>query len=66
MASIANSTDRTDKLNGNNYRTWKFNMKMALIQRELWEHAGGAATEPEGDVELFNRRKEKKHWQQSL
>lgn len=36
--------DRIDKLNGANYRSWKFNMRMTLIQRELWQHVTGDAT----------------------
>lgn len=35
--------DRIDKLNGANYRSWKFNMKITLVQRELWQHVTGEA-----------------------
>lgn len=35
--------DRIDRLNSNNYRTWKFAMKMLLIQRELWDYVNGTA-----------------------
>lgn len=62
MASAIQSIDRIDKLNGNNYRSWKFNMKMALVQRELWQHATGEAVRPAEDVdeiERFNRKQEK-------
>lgn len=37
-------------------------MKMALVQRELWQHATGEAVKPEEDVneiERFNRKEEK-------
>jgi len=42
MANI-NVFDRVDRLNNNNYRTWKFAMKMLLIQRELWKYVDGSA-----------------------
>lgn len=62
MASLTQSVDRIDKLNGGNYRSWKFNMKMALIQRELWQHVTGEASRPEegeAEIERFNRKEEK-------
>lgn len=43
MASI-NTFDRVDRLNSDNYRTWKFVMKMLLIQRELWDYVNGTVT----------------------
>lgn len=43
MASI-NTFDRVDRLNSDNYRTWKFAMKMLLIQRELWDYVNGTVT----------------------
>jgi len=47
MASSSSQfVDRIDKLNGTNYRSWKFNMKMMLVQRELWQHVTGEATLP--------------------
>jgi len=42
MASV-NAFDRVDRLNSNNYRTWKFAMKMLLIQRELWKYVNRSA-----------------------
>jgi len=62
MASLMQSVDRIDKLNGSNYRSWKFNMKMALIQRELWQHVTGEASRPaeeEIEIERFNCEEEK-------
>lgn len=62
MASATQLTDRIDKLNSNNYRSWKFNMKMALVQRELWKHVTGEAVRPvedENEIERFNRKEEK-------
>jgi len=38
MATIS-TTDKIDRLNPDNMdRTWKFSMKMLLIQRGLWSH----------------------------
>jgi len=62
MASAMQLSDRIDKLNSNNYRSWKFNMKMALIQRELWKHVTGEAIRPtdnENEVDRYNRTEEK-------
>ena len=37
MADIqSDSTMRIEKLNGTNYQTWKFNVKLMLMQKELW------------------------------
>jgi len=44
--SSSQFVDRIDKLNGTNYRSWKFNMKMILVQRELWQHVIGEAILP--------------------
>lgn len=46
MALSSQIIDRIDKLNGANYRSWKFNMKMTLVQRELWQHITGEASLP--------------------
>jgi len=46
IASATQLIDRIDKLNSNNYQSWKFNMKMALVQRELWKHVTGEAVRP--------------------
>jgi len=32
-----------DKLDGNNYATWKFQMKHLLLAKDLWEHVEGTA-----------------------
>lgn len=62
MTSTTQLIDRFDKLNSNNYRSWKFNMKMALVQRELWKHVTGEAIRPvddEDEIDRFNRKEEK-------
>lgn len=59
MANI-NAFDRVDRLNSNNYRTWKFAMKMLLIQRELWDHVNGTVTlQNDATVEQKARYKSK-------
>lgn len=37
------TTEKTEiqKMNGQNFRPWKFKMKMLLVQRELWESVTG-------------------------
>jgi len=64
MASSSSQfVDRIDKLNGTNYRSWKFNMKMMLVQRELWQHVTGEATLPADhtpqEAERFNNKENK-------
>lgn len=61
MAAVIAANDRIDKLNSNNYRSWKYNIKMTLIQRELWDHVTREATRPTNaaEIERFNRMKEK-------
>lgn len=62
MASATQPVDRIDKLNGNNYRTWMFNMRMALVQQELWKHVTGEAVrtvDDEDEAERFDRKEEK-------
>ncbi|XP_018378496.1 PREDICTED: uncharacterized protein LOC108771089 isoform X2 [Trachymyrmex cornetzi] len=64
MASSSSQiVDRIDKLNGANYRAWKSNMKMTLIQRELWKHITGEAVlpaEPTPEEEERFKNKENK------
>jgi len=45
-----------DKLNGSNYRTWKFNMKMVLIERELWNYINGVVIRLPSNNEDFDRK----------
>ena len=44
---------RMDKLNGDNYHTWKFQMKMYLIGKDLWDIVEGTEVLADGvpDVE---------------
>eukprot|EP00794_Sanderia_malayensis_P002818 gene2818-3255_t len=55
-----------EKLNGSNYRTWSFNIRLYLESLDLFEHVDGAAEMPDGDpnskvVKLF-RQRAKKAW----
>lgn len=46
MTANVKIVDKLEKLNESNYRTWKFCMKMYLIQKELWDYANGTAVLP--------------------
>ncbi|UYV64557.1 hypothetical protein LAZ67_3001178 [Cordylochernes scorpioides] len=37
MAAISATTTAVEKLNGQNYRLWKYNIKMLLIEKGLWD-----------------------------
>ena len=58
MASIAEmSLMKFAKLNGSNYRTWCFNMRLFLESHDLFEHAEGTAESPGEDASVEVRRK---------
>ncbi|UYV68325.1 hypothetical protein LAZ67_5003884 [Cordylochernes scorpioides] len=40
-----------EKLNSENYETWKMQMKMILIHSELWDYANSIRIKPETEVE---------------
>ena len=48
---------RFAKLNGSNYRSWVFNMKLYLESLDLFEHAEGTAEFPNEDASAETRRK---------
>ena len=54
------------KLNGSNYRTWAFNVRLYLESLDLFEHVDGTAEPPGADASAELRRKftsrEKKAW----
>lgn len=60
MASAIIASDRIDKLNGNNYKSWKYNVKMTLVQRGLRSHVTGEEVRPQppAEVKEFNRKEE--------
>ena len=51
MASDSGTNTRIEKLNGTNYRNWKFNMKCLLMERGLWSYVTGSVTKPEVKTE---------------
>lgn len=58
MASIAEmSLMQFAKLNGSNYRTWCFNMRLYLESHDLFEHADGTAEFPGENANAEVRRK---------
>ena len=56
-------TFKPDKLNGDNFHHWKFNMRMFLIGKDLWDIVNGVevlgeeATPKERDI--FRKRENK-------
>ncbi|XP_046860719.1 uncharacterized protein LOC124453937 [Xenia sp. Carnegie-2017] len=52
------------KLNGSNYRTWSFNMRLYLESLDLFEHAEGTAqlTSESAEVRQSFARNAKKAW----
>ena len=58
-------TSKIEKLTADNYHSWKFNMKMYLIVKDLWETVAGAEVIGNGlpDAE---KQKFKKHENQPL
>ena len=45
------------KLNGSNYRTWAFNVRLYLESLDLFEHVDGTAEPPGADASAELRRK---------
>ncbi|UYV72939.1 hypothetical protein LAZ67_10001234 [Cordylochernes scorpioides] len=48
-----------EKLNDQNYRSWKYNKKMMLIERELWKYVTEPAPDEEASRTIFNMKQEK-------
>ncbi|UYV84672.1 hypothetical protein LAZ67_X003058 [Cordylochernes scorpioides] len=48
-----------EKLNDQNYRSWKYNTKMILIERELWKYVTEPAPDEEASRAIFNMKQEK-------
>ena len=65
MAAAEDTGFKVDKLTADNYHSWKFNMKMFLIGKDLWEIVNGAVTRDENANE-GERRKFKKRENQAL
>ena len=43
---MSNTSELITKLNGDNYASWKLQVRMALIRDDLWEIVNGTETEP--------------------
>ena len=65
MAAAEDTGFKVDKLTADNYHSWKFNMKMFLIGKDLWEIVNGTETLDENANE-GERRKFKKRENQAL
>ena len=50
--------NKIDPLDGRNYRSWKYNIRLVLMERGLWKIAEGSETKPE-----TNDDKVKKAWE---
>ncbi|UYV78903.1 hypothetical protein LAZ67_17000189, partial [Cordylochernes scorpioides] len=48
-----------EKLNDQNYRSWKYNTKMMLIERELWKYVTEPTPDEEASRTIFNMKQEK-------
>ncbi|UYV69068.1 K02A2.6-like [Cordylochernes scorpioides] len=48
-----------EKLNDQNYRSWKYNTKMMLIERELWKYVTDPTPDEEASRTIFNMKQEK-------
>ena len=46
MAEGGRDATKIDPLNGSNYRSWKYNMKLVLMERGLWGYAQGTEDPP--------------------
>jgi len=65
MVAAADTGLKVDKLTADNYHSWKFNMKMFLIEKGLWEIVNGTETLDENSNE-GERRKFKRRENQAL
>ena len=64
MAEI--NVNKIEHLNGSNYKSWKYNVKLLLMERGLWGIANGTEKAPEikeEDAAKDENVKVKKAWQ---
>ena len=47
MTEIMTEINKIEKLNGSNYKSWKFNVMLVLMERGLWGIANGTEKAPE-------------------
>ena len=43
---MADEARKIELLNGHNYQTWKYNMKLVLMEKGLWGFIDGGEIEP--------------------
>ena len=65
MAEGGRDATKIDPLVGPNYRSWKFNMKLVLMERGLWGYAQGTETAPKAN-ETDKKEKEIKEYKLKL
>ena len=53
------STTSIDKLDTNNYQTWKLMMEMVLLHQELWDIVDGTWVKPDNNDEDYIEWKKK-------
>src|SRR5215469_590900 len=49
---MATAPLQIEKLDGSNYHSWKYNMKMVLIERDLWDYVNEPPVAPTDPAEL--------------
>ena len=55
---------KIEKLNGRNYQSWKYNMKLVLMEKGLWGIADGSEVKVEvaADADAKTRTASEKDW----
>ena len=46
MSDVSKSIYKIEPLNGNNFQSWKYNMKLILMERGLWGFIQGTESSP--------------------
>ena len=66
MTEVNYSLNKIEQLNGSNYKSWKYNAKLLLMERGLWGIANGSEKAPvikEEDAAKTENVKLKDAWQ---
>ena len=50
MSDVSKSIYKIEPLNGNNFQSWKYNMKLILMERGLWGFIQGTESSPAADA----------------
>ena len=59
MGDERSSDVKIEKLNGRNFKSWKFQMKLVLMERDLYGFVDGSEIRPAMDAQEGVRRKYK-------